>query len=830
MDFGLRHPFVMLWAQLRDLDGARKRIEVIDEYVRSDRTLDEHVEELARRLWPHPAWIGVDPAGRQRSSQTGRSAVAVLQEAGYATAAVGKWGLQGEGDDPQSWPSYPTKRGFDYFLGYVPHRAGHNHYPAHEVEQRGPQEVWENEREISDQLEGCYTTDLFTAAAKRWIVERQEKEPNQPFFLYLAYDTPHAGLEVPATPYPDGAGRNGGLQWVGEPGRMINTADSSIDSFFHPDYRDATWDHDGDPGTDEKPWPKTAVRFATMVRRIDNGVGDLVQLLKDLGVDENTLIVFSSDNGPHRESYGYGPHDPTFFDSFGPLDGIKRDNWEGGTRMPTWARWPARIPERRTVNRPSQFHDWMATFADAAGLPAPARTDGVSLLPGLTGHGTQRPGTVYIEYLNNGSTPEYEAFAPDRRGRPRGQMQVLYLDGYKGIRTDIDSADDPFEIYDTRADPGERRNLAEETDRFGGLQRRMQRRVLQLRRPNGSAKRPYDGEPTPAVDRTATAQGLNWRAWKRKTPWTPDPASLDAAPAAEGPADRFNLSVRPRDKHIALVYEGLLRVPETGRYSFSLKTDAEAGAVMRLHDATVLDADRGAPAGSRVSGEIRLEAGLHPVELIYARDEGGEPTLDLTWEGPAGEGRIPEANLRRARSSDGRHCMAGGNLLRESRSGGHRGSAACDPMSLQSRWRHPLGRAAATEQPLQRIAPVGKDRPHVPMDHHPVDQSRKRPAIQLVADVIDVARPAVARLQPVLVAPALVRPPDLLIDEAPRRLPRGDLAAPADRDAVDPQPVVDGRAFSHLDRLRRQRLKPEPVRRDGVQVLGLGKKAPEPLR
>jgi uncharacterized sulfatase len=220
----------------------------------------------------------------------------VLKDAGYKTALIGKYGLQGEGKDSKTWEAYPTKRGFDEFFGYVAHVDGHVHYPSHpwpignSESHRVGKQVWWNNREVSGQLTGCYTTDLFTARSKQWIIEHRETSPEQPFFLYLAFDTPHAALQVPTGPYPNGMGVEGGLRWVGQPGEMINTASAPIDSYLHPDYRD-------------KGWSDVQERFATMVRRIDSCVGDLLVTLKDLGISENTMVVFTSDNGPHDKTY-----------------------------------------------------------------------------------------------------------------------------------------------------------------------------------------------------------------------------------------------------------------------------------------------------------------------------------------------------------------------------------------------------------------------------------------------------------------------------------------------------------------------------------------------
>jgi uncharacterized sulfatase len=546
----------------------------------------------------------------------------VLKEAGYATAIVGKYGLQGrEGDSPESWEAYPTKRGFDHFFGYVRHRDGHNHYPAHEVRERPKVELYSGNEEISDQLRGAYTTDLFTGAAKKWITEQTQKDSGQPFFLYLAYDTPHAGLEVASTPYPEGGGLDGGIQVIGEEGNYINTVGDSIDTYIHPDYA-------------SQDWPAPQQRFASMVRRIDNGVGDIIQLLEDLDIDENTMIVFTSDNGPHRESYGYGEYVPTFFDSFGPLDGIKRDTWEGGIRVPTIVYWPAKLPGGRINDSPSGFHDWLPTFTELAGLPAPARTDGVSLLPLLTGESEQHGGEVYIEYSQGGQTPDYEEFHASHRGQQRGQMQVLYLDGYKGVRYDIQSAEDDFRIYDTRQDPGETNDLAGSGDQFELLQQRMKDRVLQLRRPDTSAGLPYDEVPVPALDvPDDRTPGLRYRAFEAATPWVSEVHTLKQSPAESGITEGFDLGVRTRDKHIVLEFAGLLEVPESGVYTFALQTDR--GALLQIHDATVIDADKGYDPGSEITAEIRLEEGYHPVQLVYVgAEEEGAPSLQLQWSGP----------------------------------------------------------------------------------------------------------------------------------------------------------------------------------------------------
>jgi arylsulfatase A-like enzyme len=569
----------------------------------------------------------------------------VLKTAGYASAAIGKWGLQGAGSSPQNWPSYPTKRGFDYFLGYVRHGDGHEHYPKEGI-YRGTKQLWDGVNNITPSLDKCYTTDLFTARAKKWIRDHQASNTGQPFFVYLAFDTPHSVYELPTQAYPAGGGVNGGLQWLGIPGNMINTASGTVDSFVHPDYADATFDHDNNPATPEIAWPEVFKRFATSVRRIDDAVGDLKQLLEDLNLATNTLFVVTSDNGPTNEDALGLPtrYSANFFRSFGPLDGIKADVLEGGIRVPTIARWPGRIPPGAVTHSPSQFHDWLPTFAEIAGVPAPARSDGVSLTPTLYGQGVQRPGIVYVEFWATNSTPNFPEFEPGRGGRMRGQMQSIMLNGLQGVRYDVASHADDFEIYDVTSDPKQIVNLAGQPA-FASLQQQMKDRVLQLRRPDAEAPRPWDNESVPAISIPAAIQGVEWAAYAQAFPWVPELSGQ--TPSARGLAHRPDVAVRPRDDHIALSFTGYVQAPADGDYTFFLSADT--GALLRIHDAIVIDADSGYAAGTEAAGAIRLKAGLHPFRLNYARGSRGTPALDLAWDGPGiAKQTIPDSAFFRA--------------------------------------------------------------------------------------------------------------------------------------------------------------------------------------
>ena len=545
----------------------------------------------------------------------------VLKAAGYTTACIGKWGLQGSNGVAQAerWPAHPLRRGFDSYFGYLSHNAGHFHYPKEDGQQ-----LLEGVTDVSAAFDKCYTTDLFTARAKKWITEQHAANPRKPFFLYLAYDTPHAKLQLPPGPFPAGGGARGGVQWLGTRGRMINTADGTPDSFIHPDYAGATWDHDHNAATPEQPWPDVYKRYASDVRRIDECVGDLLHLLKDLRLDDNTLVVFTSDNGPSRESYLKENYEPVFFNSFGPHDGIKRDVWEGGIRVGALVRWPGGVPRDRVSNEPSQFHDWLPTFAELAGVSAPARSDGVSLLPTLTGKGLQMPSRIYVEYFENQKTPAYEEFAPSHRGRLRRQMQALRLGDYMGVRYQITNHEEPFEIYNVVTDPQQTGNLAAKPG-FGGLQKELHDTVLRVRRASGEAKRPYDSEWVPAVKLAQAVCGLEWRAFKLRQPWV---AKLDASkPSASGTSSDFTL-IPPRNTG-SVFYTGFLQAPADGEYTFYLT--ASSGAVLRLHEATVIDADFGYPAGTEVSGSIRLQAGLHPFRLIVNQPSRAAPALKLQW-------------------------------------------------------------------------------------------------------------------------------------------------------------------------------------------------------
>ncbi|RZK67587.1 MAG: sulfatase, partial [Pedobacter sp.] len=484
----------------------------------------------------------------------------VFQSIGYKTAAIGKWGLQGK-----DLSGHPIKRGFDYYYGYIGHGDGHEHYPKEGI-YRGKKRVWENETDVSEALDKCYTGDLWTAKAKQWIATHGANQ-DQPFFMYLAYDTPHAVFELPTSSYPSGSGLNGGLKFTGIPGRMINTAEGIPDSWIHPDYINATYDHDANPDTKEQPWPETYKRFATSVRRLDDEIGDLIDLLKDMNIDTNTMIVFSSDNGPTIESYLPAPnvrYQANFFSSFGPFDGIKRDLLEGGMRMPVIVKWKGQIPCGKVVSTPSISYDWMPTLLDAAGSAPPVVSDGVSLMPSLIGKGFQAKSNIYSEYEEGGKTPSYPEFAPANRGRVRNQMQMIRMGNIVGVRYDIKSHEDDFQLFNVMRDLQQKEDLSN-TMPMANLQKEFKDKIIRMRRVDVEVPRPYDSVAIPSIKVNKVRKGLKWSIYRSDEKWIPNTNKLK--PVSKGISLNLKSSLSSLQSVDIITFEGYLRIPIDGEYT-----------------------------------------------------------------------------------------------------------------------------------------------------------------------------------------------------------------------------------------------------------------------
>ena len=586
-----------------------------------------------------------------------------LRTLGYTTAAIGKWGLQGNDKydfNGYQWPAHPLKRGFDYYFGYMRHSDGHEHYPKEALYRKYWAEngkgVWENYTNITQKLDKCYTADLWTAAAKKYIVDQvRVKKKSNPFFLYLAFDTPHAVQELPTQKYPAGGGLKGGIQWIGKPGQFINTASGTPDSYIYPEYANATYDHDNNPSTPEIAWPEVYKRYATANRRIDDAVGDIVQLLRDLKIDSNTVIVYTSDNGPSKESYlpedKYDPNKPTFFSSYGPFEGIKGDTWEGGVHLPAIVWGPKYFPKATKSSAPVIAYDWASTFISLAGGTPPARMNGISLLPFLTGKISQANRPIYIEYSNEEATPDYKEFSAKRRGRIRNQMQWLRIGDYAGVRYDIKSANDDFEIYNVVTDPSQHDNLSLKTEtklslaipaslnqsdgkkmNIHALQSYFKSLAVQMRKSNSSVPRPYDSAYIPSIEKGNVVAGVNWKIYKGSFPWIPQVNSLKSIKEGHSPTPGIN--VDSSTNNTVRYFTGYISAPADGEYTFYMSSDAKA--FLRIHDIQVIDEDYAYPGNVLRSANLFLKAGLHPFYLTYYRQEGnGPPFLKLDWSGPA---------------------------------------------------------------------------------------------------------------------------------------------------------------------------------------------------
>ena len=328
-----------------------------------------------------------------------------FKAAGYTTGAFGKWGLGfiGSTGDPQ-------RQGVDRFFGYNCQLLAHSYYPDH---------LWDNARriELDTDLpygEGTYAPDRIHREAVEWL--RDAARSRQPFFLWYPTTIPHAELIVPE----DSLIR----RYRGAfPETPFHGVDEGI--FFRKG------------GYCSQPEPHAT--FAAMVARLDAYVGDLIRELKELGVYDNTLIIFSSDNGPHKE----GGADPDFFDSNGPWRGYKRDVYEGGIRVPMIVSWPGHIAPGSETDFMCSFWDLMPTFRDLTGAASPEGMDGVSLLPLLEG----RDGQVEHEYL-------YFEF------QELGGRQAVREGPWKLVHLDIRSDAPRYELYNLDSDPGETADLS----------------------------------------------------------------------------------------------------------------------------------------------------------------------------------------------------------------------------------------------------------------------------------------------------------------------------------------------------------------------------------
>ena len=353
----------------------------------------------------------------------------LLKAVGYRTGIIGKWGL----GEPET-TGIPNKQGFDYWFGYLNQRHAHNYYPSY---------LWRNEEkyplknEVNHIIGGRdrtpggvatkrveYSHDLMAVEALNFIKKNKDK----PFFLYLPFTIPHANNE---------AGSKG----------------MEVPSFGQ--YAD-------------KDWPEPQKGHAAMITRMDGDIGRLMSLLKTLGLDEKTLVMFSSDNGPHKEGGG----DPAFFDASGPLKGYKRALYEGGIRVPMIARWPGKIKAGSTSNHVSAFWDFLPTCCELAGADAPEGIDGISMVPTFLGRRRQQKkhDALYWEF------------------HEQGKKQAVRMGNWKGVRLNVaKKPDGPIELYNLKDDIGENNNVAH---RHPEIVAKIEKHLKSLRTPSEHWKMP----------------------------------------------------------------------------------------------------------------------------------------------------------------------------------------------------------------------------------------------------------------------------------------------------------------------------------------------------
>ena len=281
---------------------------------------------------------------------------------------------------------FRTEKGFDYFYGYLNQNLAHNYYPDY---------LWRNREKI--RLDGkSYSADLFAQESLKFI----ERESANPFFLYLAVTLPHANNEL------NRKTGNG----------MEITSDAPYSN---------------------KKWTQPNKNFAAMVTKLDDEVGQILALLKKLKIDNDTLIVFSGDNGP--QGTDEGSYDASFFNSSGGLRGIKRALYEGGIREPMIVRWNNKIKAGQTNDFVWAQYDLFATFADIADAQMPKKTDGISVLPVWLGQAKPTRKFLYWEFHEGGF------------------VQAVRMGDWKGIRQ---ASDGKIELYDLKKDVAETKDLA----------------------------------------------------------------------------------------------------------------------------------------------------------------------------------------------------------------------------------------------------------------------------------------------------------------------------------------------------------------------------------
>lgn len=328
-----------------------------------------------------------------------------LRNRGYTTGAFGKWGLGYPGSDGD-----PLHQGFDRFYGYNCQRLGHHYYPHHLWDDNGVVVLEGN----TGKQQGVYAPTLIHQETLNFIRENKDR----PFFLYVPSIIPHAELAAP----PDLMAKNKGKYL---PEKSYQGIDDG------PNFRKGPYQSQSE----------CHAAFVSMIELLDQQVGEIMNEVEQLGISENTIIIFTSDNGPHKE----GGADPDYFDSNGPFRGYKRDLYEGGIRVPMIAKWQGQIAAGSTTDHLSAFWDVFPTLTELSGAQILNPIDGISFLPTLLGnHAKQKKHKhLYWEFHEKGGRIAV------RKGK------------WKAVKYDfLANPNGPFELYDLEIDPGETNDLA----------------------------------------------------------------------------------------------------------------------------------------------------------------------------------------------------------------------------------------------------------------------------------------------------------------------------------------------------------------------------------
>jgi len=338
----------------------------------------------------------IQPMGQHPLADEVVTVAEVLKAKGYRTGLIGKWGLGAPGSEGE-----PNRQGFDYFFGYLGQRHAHNYYP--EFLFRNTERVpLNNELPEPKRADGAgeavRKSEYSHSAIANEAIEFLERNAERRFFLALTVTIPHANNEA----------EESGME----------VPDLGI-------YAD-------------KDWPEPQKGHAAMISLLDADIGQLLDKLGESGTADNTLVLFTSDNGPHRE----GGFDPDFNESNGLLRGIKRDLYEGGIRVPLIARWPGRTPSGSTSDHVGAFWDLLPTFAELAGVEAPEGLDGVSMVPTLTGDGgpQQEHEFLYWEFHEGDAS-----------------KQAVRMGDWKAVRL---APNAPLELYNLADDLSEEHDVA----------------------------------------------------------------------------------------------------------------------------------------------------------------------------------------------------------------------------------------------------------------------------------------------------------------------------------------------------------------------------------